>query len=158
MANPETTEAEKRFQRTRSDHARETAEDYVEAIAEHLAEQGACRGADLARQFGVSHVTVTKTIARLQAEGLVETEPYGPLNLTDAGSKLAAASQKRHQAVLDFLLAIGVSAQTAETDTEGIEHHVSDETLACFAQVLERLQSIADAETKEPLRSDRSDH
>lgn len=163
MANTEATEAEKRFRRTRSDHANETAEDYVEAIAEHLAEQGSCRGADLARQFGVSHVTVTKTIARLQTEGLVETEPYGPLNLTEAGAKLAAASQKRHQAVLEFLLAIGVSPETAETDSEGIEHHVSDETLACLAKVVKQYRpsqeqdpAVTDPAEKDSIKLDKA--
>ncbi len=135
----ESSEADRRFGRIRRDHANETAEDYVEAIAEQIAEQGACRGADLARQFGVSHVTVTKTVARLQSEGLVETEPYGPLRLTEAGAKLAEKSIERHQAVLNFLLAIGVSPDTAESDTEGIEHHVSEETLQRFADVVKQL-------------------
>ncbi len=131
---------EKRFSRIRRDHANETAEDYVEAIAEQIAKSGSCRGADLAREFGVSHVTVTKTVARLQAEGLVETEPYGPLRLTDSGAKLAAKSIERHQAVLNFLIAIGVSPATAASDTEGIEHHVSEETLECFAEVVKHLE------------------
>ena len=119
----------RRFRRTRSDHASETAEDYVEAIAEQIALTGACRGADLARVFGVSHVTVTKTISRLQAEGLVKTEPYAPIGLTRKGKVLAAAAKRRHETVLAFLLAMGVSPEVAEIDAEGIEHHVSEETL-----------------------------
>ena len=65
------------FRRTRRDHANETAEDYVEAIAATIREKGRCRGADLAKLFGVSNVTITKTVARLQSAGLVNTEPYG---------------------------------------------------------------------------------
>ena len=128
----------RRFRRTRSDHASETAEDYVEAIAEQIATAGACRGADLARLFGVSHVTVTKTIGRLQAEGLVATEPYAPIDLTKKGSVLAAAAKRRHETVLAFLLALGVSSTAAEIDTEGIEHHVSDETLRRFEEFLSK--------------------
>lgn len=127
---------EKRFRRTRDDHASETAEDYVEAIAEWIETSGECRGADLARQFGVSHVTVTKTIARLQAEGLVDTAPYAPLSLTRKGKSLAEASRKRHEIVLEFLLAIGVTPSVAEIDAEGIEHHVSEETLARFRDLI----------------------
>lgn len=130
----------RRFRRTRSDHANETAEDYVEAIAEQIDEKGECRGADLAREFGVSHVTVTKTIARLQADGLVDTAPYAPLTLTRKGKALAEASRKRHEVVLRFLLAIGVSPAVAEVDAEGIEHHVSDETLRCFNQMIAEAQ------------------
>ncbi len=134
------TRAKKRgtneFSRTRHDHANETAEDYVEAVAQLEEENGACRGADLARLFEVSHVTVTKTIARLKDEGLVDTRPYGPITLTARGRRLARESQRRHELVLDFLLAIGVSEETARVDAEGIEHHVSQETLDCFRKIV----------------------
>jgi DtxR family transcriptional regulator, manganese transport regulator len=115
--------------RTRRDHAAETAEDYVEAISEVLAEKGVCRVTDLAKRFDVSHVTVTKIVARLKDGGLVSTEPYKPLELTEAGRRLAAKSRRRHEVVYQFLIAIGVSAVTAAADSEGIEHHVSPETL-----------------------------
>lgn len=126
------------FRRTRRDHAMETAEDYVEAVAQLEAEHGECRGADLARLFAVSHVTVTKTIARLKDEGLVDTRPYGPISLTTKGRRLARESQRRHELVLAFLQAIGVSEEVARIDAEGIEHHVSNETLRCFKQIVEQ--------------------
>jgi DtxR family manganese transport transcriptional regulator len=121
-----------RFRRTRRDHATETAEDYVEAIAEIITRRGECRGTNLAQLFDVSHVTVSKTVARLKAEGLVRAEPYGPLELTARGQRLAQASRQRHDLVLRFLRAIGVSDETARVDAEGIEHHVSRETLDRF--------------------------
>jgi DtxR family transcriptional regulator, manganese transport regulator len=124
--------------RIRKDHATETAEDYVEAIAQLIAEQGRCRIVDLAARFGVSHVTVTKTVARLAKEGLVITQPYGPMTLTEVGERMAAESKKRHEIVYQFLVSIGVSATTAADDAEGIEHHVSAETLRCFRRSLEK--------------------
>ncbi len=124
--------------RTRRDHAAETAEDYVEAIASLLAEKGICRVVDLARRFDVSHVTVTKIIARLKESGLVVSEPYKPLELTDLGQRLANKSRKRHQTVYEFLLAIGVREAVAASDSEGIEHHVSPETLAAMQEFLNR--------------------
>ena len=125
------------FHRTRNDHATELAEDYVEAIAELIEAKGTCRVTDLARLFGVSHVTVTKTASRLQTEGLVETEPYGPLQLTDRGKKLAVKARRRHEIVLQFLMALGVSQKVAEIDSEGIEHHVSEETLRAFQNFID---------------------
>src|SRR5262245_58395893 len=118
-----------RHRRTRRDHAVETAEDYVEAIAQVLADKGVCRVVDLARRFDVSHVTVTKIVARLKENGLVVSEPYKPLELTEAGRRLADRSRERHEVVYRFLLAHGVSKAVAATDSEGIEHHVSPETL-----------------------------
>ena len=73
-------------------------------------------------------------ITRLQRDGLVHTRPYRSIFLTSEGHKLANASRKRHQIVLNFLRAIGVSKQTAEQDAEGIEHYASDETLLAFSQ------------------------
>lgn len=104
-------------------------EDYVEAVAEFIATDGVCRGVDLARYFGVSNVTVNRTISRLQRDGFVETEPYAPIRLTSRGRKLAAKCHARHVIVREFLLALGADQQTAEADAEGIEHHVSPQTL-----------------------------
>jgi DtxR family transcriptional regulator, manganese transport regulator len=129
-----------RHRRTRKDHASEMAEDYVEAIAELIEETGRCRVVDLAERFAVSHVTVTRTVSRLQRDGLVETEPYGPISLTGRGAQLARESHERHVLVLAFLKAIGVSDSCAAVDTEGIEHHVSPETLQCMQRVTERLR------------------
>lgn len=125
-----------RFSRTRSHHANETAEDYVEAIAEIIAEAGECRVLDLARHFDVSHVTVSRTVKRLQQLELLVTEPYRPISLTPEGAKLARRVKERHEVVLDFLVAIGVDQKTAEIDSEGIEHHVSAKTLSAMRKFL----------------------
>lgn len=124
-----TRTAKNQHARTRGDHATELAEDYVEAIAEIIAEQGTCRVTDLAQRFAVSHVTVHRTVARLQRDGLASSAPYAPVELTAEGQKLAKASHRRHEIVLKYLIALGVSEQTAAVDSEGIEHHVSPETL-----------------------------
>ena len=125
-----------RHTRTRDDHATEIAEDYLEAIADLIEAKGRCRGVDLAREFGVSHVTVNRTIGRLQRDGFVHTEPYGPVELTAEGKAVADRSKRRHKVVLDFLLALGVGPDTARIDSEGIEHHVSEETLRAMRRFI----------------------
>jgi DtxR family manganese transport transcriptional regulator len=127
-----------RFHRTREDHASETAEDYVEAIADAQEKPGGCRGIELAKLFGVSHVTVSKILARLQSEGLIDSKPYAPVRLTEHGRALAKRSRERHETVLQFLLTLGVRRSTAEIDSEGIEHHVSEETLRAFRRFLKK--------------------
>lgn len=132
------------FERVREAHQSETAEDYVEMIAELIDEHGEARVVELAERFGVSHATVNKVIARLQREGLVTSRPYRAIFLTDAGRELADRSRRRHHIVCRFLIAIGVSPETAAIDAEGVEHHVSDETLAAFERViLEKADSSA---------------
>lgn len=126
VAKQKTSEVHSRI---RSDHSHETAEDYVEAIAEIIREKETCRASDLAKYFGVSHVTVHRIITRLKGEGLVDTEPYRPIVLTRRGADVAERSRKRHEIVYQFLLAMGLSADIAARDAEGIEHHVSPQTL-----------------------------
>ncbi|HLO41985.1 MAG TPA: manganese-binding transcriptional regulator MntR [Phycisphaerales bacterium] len=126
------------FRKTRRAHVEETAEDYVEAVAGLIETRGEARVVDLARMLGVTHVTVSRTITRLQSRGLVTCEPYRAIFLTEAGRQLAARSKRRHEVVVAFLESIGVARATAETDAEGIEHHVSGETLSAMELHLNR--------------------
>lgn len=122
--------------KARQDNAREIAEDYVEAIADLITLTGEARVVDLARTLGVTHVTVSRTITRLQRQGFVRSEPYRSIFLTESGAALARDCKSRHETVTAFLRALGVRRETAERDAEGIEHHVSDETLAAFLKFL----------------------
>lgn len=122
--------------RTRQQHAQERAEDYVEVIADLIAGSGEARATDLAKSLGVTHVTVIRTVQRLQREGLVTTRPYRSIFLTPAGRKLAAEAKARHQTVVAFLESLGVPAATARADAEGIEHHVSPATISAFRRFL----------------------
>ena len=123
---------------TRKAHSRERAEDYVEVIAELIGKTGEARATDIARALGVTHVTVIRTIQRLQRDGLVTTQPYRSIFLTTKGEKLAIDSRQRHETVLAFLEALGVPGSIAQIDAEGIEHHVSPETLEAFERYLQK--------------------
>jgi DtxR family manganese transport transcriptional regulator len=123
------------FERVRMAQQTEKAEDYVEMIEDLINAYGEARVTELAQRFGVSHATVNKVIKRLQRDGLVTSRPYRSIFLTEDGLSLAETARSRHKAVLDFLRAIGISAENAERDAEGMEHYVSDETLAAFAQI-----------------------
>ena len=124
-----------KFDRIRRAHQSEVAEDYVEMISDLIEETGEARTVDLATRFGVTSPTVNAIVRRLQRENLVETRPYRSIFLTEAGKALAESSRARHQIVRDFLVTIGVPETIAEEDAEGVEHHVSEETLAVFAQI-----------------------
>ena len=66
---------------------------------------------------------------RLRREGLVSNQPYRSIFLTESGRKLAVESKARHETVVAFLEALGISSPAARADAEGMEHHVSRETL-----------------------------
>ncbi len=127
-------------QLTRLQHAQERAQDYVEAIADLIALRGEARATDLAKSLGVTHVTVIRTVQRLQREGLVSTEPYRSIFLTDSGRRLAGKARARHEKVVAFLEALGVPSSAARADAEGIEHHVGSETLAAMERFLAAME------------------
>ena len=139
MSGKSTNDSATKFDRIRRAHQSEVAEDYVEMIAELITETGEARTVDLATRFGVTSPTVNATIQRLQREELVETRPYRSIFLTAAGQALADKARDRHRIVRDFLVTIGVPETIAEEDAEGIEHHVSPETLAVFAKITKKV-------------------
>ncbi len=51
---------------------------------------------------------------------------------------MAARARERHRTVVDLLVAVGVPADAAEIDAEGMEHFVSDVPLAAFQKYLAR--------------------
>jgi len=112
-------------------------EDYAELIDDLHAAEGEARATDIARRLGVSHATVIKTIERLKREGLAQSKPYRGIFLTEQGHAMAATVRARHRVVFDLLRALGVPEDAAAADAEGIEHYVSDVTLAAFRRFLE---------------------
>lgn len=131
-ALPEEPMQAERFGKARSDRSTALLEDYVELIADLLASHGEARATDIARRLGVSHATAIKSVARLKREGLATSRPYRGVFLTPAGQALASRVHDRHRTVVALLLAVGVPIEAAESDAEGMEHHVSETTLAAF--------------------------
>jgi len=126
------------FRQAREARRVELVEDYVELIADLIGDGGEARQVDIAARLGVAQPTVAKMLKRLADEGLVAQRPYRGVFLTGAGQALADASRERHRLVESFLLALGVDADTARRDAEGIEHHVSKATLDAFARFVKR--------------------
>jgi len=117
------------YSNIRNQNKNEILEDYVEAIQEIAEIKGDVKNSDLSIHFGVSQATVNKNLKRLINFNLAKSEPYRSIFLTKEGKKLAAISREKHEIVYQFLLKLGVSKKVAQYDSEGIEHHVSEETL-----------------------------
>lgn len=135
---PEASAHSEGFRQSREAQRGALVEDYVELIADLIDDGNEARQVDIAARLGVAQPTVAKMLARLAGEGLVMRKPYRGVFLTDAGRRVAAEARARHQTVEAFLRSLGVSAETARIDAEGIEHHVSGETLAAFRRAMAR--------------------
>jgi Mn-dependent DtxR family transcriptional regulator len=68
-------------------------------------------------------------IQKLDGMGLVVYERYRGLTLTQKGERIARFTRQKHAVILKFLQLLGVEEKIANEDAEGIEHHVSKDTL-----------------------------
>ncbi|MEZ4754165.1 MAG: iron dependent repressor, metal binding and dimerization domain protein [Bdellovibrionota bacterium] len=126
----------KAFDAARKQHSIEAAEDYTELIADLIAEYGEARIGVIAEHLGISHVTALRTVKRLQAEGYLITSPHKPVVLTPKGKRTASFAKSRHELLVEFFVKVGVPKQLAEIDVEGVEHHISKETLIYIQKFL----------------------
>ena len=136
---PEPAKQADHHRQVRAARQTEVMEDYVELIADLIDSTGEARSVDIAARLGVTTPTVARMIGRLKDAEWIEARPYRTIFLTEEGRKIAEASRRRHQIVVEFLTSIGVREEIARADAEGIEHHVSDETLVAFESYLKSI-------------------
>ena len=104
-------------------------EDYLERILELINTKGYARVVDIAERLNISQASVTNMVQRLDAEGLLKYEKYRGLILTTAGESLAKNITRRPESLTEFFNLMGLDEKTVYRDVEGMEHHVSPETL-----------------------------
>ena len=118
------------FKKVRKAHRTENTEDYLELIDDLLNKNGEARIVDIADKLDIAQATANKTIKRLVLQGYIKKEPYRSIFLTLKGQIIASESKKKHKVVYEFLKNLGLDHNTASTDSEGMEHHVSSKTLS----------------------------
>ncbi|MCR4881035.1 MAG: metal-dependent transcriptional regulator [bacterium] len=105
-------------------------EDYIEAIYVAQINNMQLKGADLARQLGISRASVSEALGKLSDKGLVQYESYGFVTLTEEGTKQADIVYNKHNIIERFLVnVLDVSQQEASENACKIEHIISNELL-----------------------------
>ena len=104
-------------------------EDYIETIYVLIKEKGAARVRDVAADLKVKMPSVVKAMAELKKLELVIQEPYGDIELTAKGRKVATGVLTRHTILKAFLLKLGVTEQVADNDACLMEHILSAQTM-----------------------------
>ena len=104
-------------------------EDYLEVISELVDMKGYAATLDISRYMNVSAPSVTKMLQRLDEGGFLEYEKYHGINLTKKGVQIAEGIRQNHGILLEFFEILGVGYDTANQDTEGIEHHLNPKTI-----------------------------
>lgn len=113
----------------------QSAEDYLERIHELIEEKGYARMVDIASSLEVKQASVTNMVQKLGELGYVNYEKYRGLILTAKGLEVARKIQERHETLSRFFSLFGLDAATQQADIEGMEHHLSEETLACLGDL-----------------------
>lgn len=115
------------------------SQDYLEQIFHLIAQKGYARAVDIAGNLGVSQASVSAMLKRLGTEGLVVYERYRGVVLTAEGSDLAQYIIKRHEVLTRLLRHFGLDEETIYHDVEGMEHHISAQTLKAFTLLANEL-------------------
>jgi Mn-dependent DtxR family transcriptional regulator len=116
-------------------------EDYLEQIHNLIELKGYARVVDIAANLGISQASVTAMIQKLDAEGFLVYERYRGVVLTDQGRAVGQAIAHRHDVLSRLLASFGVDPETAHRDVEGMEHHISRQTLQVLTLILEELEA-----------------
>ena len=106
----------------------ESAENYLETILMLKEEKGAVRSIDIARRMDFSKPSISRAMSLLRENGYITMDKEGLIDLTASGMEIASRIYERHRLLSKWLVALGVSPETAAEDACRIEHDVSDET------------------------------
>ncbi|GGJ10191.1 transcriptional regulator MntR [Paenibacillus hunanensis] len=112
-------------------------EDYLERIYQLIEQKGYARVSDIAEGLEVHPSSVTKMIQKLDKDDYLIYEKYRGLVLTSKGKKMGKRLVDRHQLLEDFLDIIGVNPDYIYKDVEGIEHHLSWDSITQIETLVE---------------------
>lgn len=134
-------------------------EDYLENIYQLIEKKGYARVSDIADALKVHPSSVTKMVQKLDQNQYLVYEKYRGLVLTTKGKKIGKRLVDRHDLLEQFLRLIGVREELIYQDVEGIEHHLSWDSITCIENLVahlkqhpdlvERLQSVQKAEEED---------
>jgi Mn-dependent transcriptional regulator len=113
----------------------QSAEDYLERIHELIQSKGYARVVDIASSLKVKQASVTVMVQKLAEGGYLKYEKYRGLMMTPQGLEIAERIQNRHTTLSRFFSLFGLDPETQHQDIEGIEHHLSPETVSVLSDL-----------------------
>ena len=106
----------------------ESAENYLETILVLKERNGSVRSVDIAAEMGFSKPSVSVAMKNLREQGCISVGEDGLISLTEKGLQIAESVYERHTLFTQWLISLGVNAETAAEDACRIEHVLSRET------------------------------
>ncbi|GEK29877.1 transcriptional regulator MntR [Kurthia zopfii] len=119
-------------------------EDHIEQIYLLIDQKGYARVSDIAEALSVLPSSVTKMVQKLDKDDYLVYERYRGLTLTPKGMKLGKRLVDRHSLLEKLLRLIGVNEELIYHDVEGIEHHLSWNSIDRIADLIQVLEENPD--------------
>ena len=110
----------------------ESAENYLEMIHMLHKRQGYVRSIDIANELGFSKPSVSVAMKNFKENGYITVGDGGMISLTAKGREIAEKIYERHTLLTEWLIRLGVDAQTASEDACRMEHVISEESFAAI--------------------------
>lgn len=136
-------------------------EDYIEQIYLLIEDKGYARVSDIAENLQVHPSSVTKMVQKLDRDQYLNYEKYRGLILTPKGKKVGKRLVYRHELLEQFLAIIGVDSDKIYDDVEGIEHHLSwnsidriGDLVQYFEETEDRVQALRDVQKKNEVQNE----
>ena len=136
-------------------------EDYIEQIYLLIEDKGYARVSDIAENLQVHPSSVTKMVQKLDRDQYLNYEKYRGLILTPKGKKVGKRLVYRHELLEQFLAIIGVDSDKIYDDVEGIEHHLSwnsidriGDLVQYFEETEDRVQALRDVQKNNEVQNE----
>jgi DtxR family Mn-dependent transcriptional regulator len=124
----------------------ESLEDYLEAIAELIADEGHAHSKDIAGRLHVTMPSVTGALRQLEKMGYIVYNTHYPVQLTREGKVIADEVIRRHNVLKRFFsLVLGLPGDKATATACRLEHAVDTDTIQRFILFSEAIESRSDA-------------
>jgi Mn-dependent DtxR family transcriptional regulator len=111
-------------------------EDYLEMIYRLSRDAGFTRINELSEALNVHPPSATRMVQKLGLMNLLQYERYGVILLRAEGKRLGELLLERHNVIESFFRLFGINEDKILSETEKVEHMLSEETMKCFERYI----------------------
>lgn len=129
----------KGYQLLNTDEITESMEDYLEMLCRHMQDHAYMRINLLAQMLNVRPSSASKMVSKLRDLGLVQSEKYGLITLTEEGATVGTYFLWRHSVLHRFFCLLNHTDNELK-QVEQVEHFINRHTLEQLEKLTARME------------------
>ena len=119
-----------------------TMQNYLEAIYELSPNGDGVRVTDIADRLGVTKASTNSAMSSLSEKGLIVSEKYKEVFLTDDGLRIAKLTANKHHIIQQFLIKVlKVDTDIADEDACAIEHVIIWKSVSAMEEFMQGFEN-----------------